>query len=428
MALLRMDGFDHYVVREPNAVPQAQLPYTPPPSLATIGDWDMNGKARLHTSWGFFASNWSVAEPLACGSIDWPLPDYTYGYATPPAWSNVGYGVVNMVGRHGGSAAGRGASSGYSAAGQWHYDLSPGDATCVVGFGFRDQYGFTGQLSILGIYAPPSVPTGWKGYGGAGDDLQCSLDVLADGSLAVYGASDTPLGKSSRVLRSAKWYFIEARFEIGNAGRVEVRVNGEPWITLINVDTQGTGIAGWGSVRVSDFLADCRRDDLYILDGTGPAPWNTFLGESRVDDHLPVANGTDRGWTPSSGTDDYAVLKHRPFWAGRVWDYEALHPPEEWVRVTGQLPVSVQKATLLHAGSTVLGVQVHSFVKRSDSGPCVVKQFLRIGGTRYYGAERTPPFLRWQYVVDVWPTNPATSAAWTESAFNAAEVGLERVR
>ena len=43
-------------------------------------------------------------------------------------------------------------------------------------------------------------------------------------------------------------------------------------------------------------------DDLYICDGTGSAPHNTFLGDCRVDTLLPTADGTAQQWTPSTGT------------------------------------------------------------------------------------------------------------------------------
>ena len=45
-----------------------------------------------------------------------------------------------------------------------------------------------------------------------------------------------------------------------------------------------------------------------MLDGSGPAPFNDFLGDVRVDARYPTAEGANSAWTPLSGTDNALMV------------------------------------------------------------------------------------------------------------------------
>lgn len=84
--------------------------------------------------------------------------------------------------------------------------------------------------------------------------------------------------------------------------------------------------------------------------------------------------------------------------------------------------------TAAPSGSEFLGVSVAADMKRDVSGPQNARFYLKISGTRYYSDTfaLTEGLVGYHYI---WPLNPATSAAWTQSDAQAAtlEWGVEAV-
>lgn len=81
----------------------------------------------------------------------------------------------------------------------------------------------------------------------------------------------------------------------------------------------------------------------------------------------------------------------------------------------GDLPVGI---------NTIYGLQLSGYMAKSDTSTAYSKNALLTGGSLYYGATRT---LGTSYTVynDVFETDPATGAAWTNSGVNSAEAGME---
>jgi len=63
-------------------------------------------------------------------------------------------------------------------------------------------------------------------------------------------------------------------------------------------------------------------------------------------------------------------------------------------------------------------------VKEGSATPQNVKLAVRSGGTDYAGADKAVPTTA-ATVASIWETDPATSAAWSESNVNAVEIGVK---
>jgi hypothetical protein len=295
---------------------------------------------------------------------------------------------------------------------------SPADTTAIVGTAFKANTLAVGTdpLNFLGVY-----------------DLNANrehvhLRANADGSIAAYRGSTavfgpgnpisaTLLGSSAgSVLAAGVYAYVELKVVIhDSAGAVTVRVNGTAVLTLTSIDT-ANGSSAWTSVwlgcygegKTVDF------DDVYVLDGTGAAPWNTFLGDCRVDPLVPTAAGATTGWTPSTGANWQNVDDAAP---NGDTDYNsAATSPLTDTFVVQDAPV---------VGATIYGLQHCLNMKKSDAGVCTVAPVIRHSGVDYPGTALSPG-LTYAYGLQIAATNPGTSAAWVEADFNAAQFGYKR--
>ena len=134
----------------------------------------------------------------------------------------------------------------------------------------------------------------------------------------------------------------------------------------------------------------------------------------RVDARRPTAPGATTGWTPSAA----------PNWS--CVDDSAPNDDTDYVEATAvglTDTYAVQDAPV--AGGTIYGVQVNLSTKKTDAGSCSLAPIVRHSGTDQVGSAFNPG-TAYAFARAVYPTNPGTGAAWTESDFNAAEFGLQR--
>ncbi len=123
--------------------------------------------------------------------------------------------------------------------------------------------------------------------------------------------SVTRLAEYDEPLHSETWYYIEWKIVChASNGSTEIRVNGETVSSDTGVDTQSsappiTELVFWGQDNGSAY------DDIYVCDTSGSVN-NTFLGPSLVECLLPNADTGVVDFTPSTGTDHYALVDEVP--------------------------------------------------------------------------------------------------------------------
>lgn len=314
------------------------------------------------------------------------------------------------------AAAGRRGSSALrvTSASWWIQKALPAGATTVV----------------VGVaYKPPSLSTNLVLELSEATAAHVGLRVNTDGSVSVHRmlsgpfstSNDVTLGTSAPGLVTAGVFtYIEIKATIHDTtGSVEVRLNGSttPIINVTGVDTRNGGTGVVTLVYFTSYSGPSGNydfDDLYLLDGTGSAPWNTFLGDCRVDARYPTAAGATTGWTPSAGSNWQNVDDAPP---NDDTDYNStstLNALDTFV---------VQDAPVV--GATIFGVQHCLNLKKMDAGTCTVAPVVRHAGVDNVGADISPG-TSYAFGLLVQQTNPGTGAQWTEAGFNAAEFGYKK--
>ena len=290
--------------------------------------------------------------------------------------------------------------------------------TCVVGVAFSPAS--LGTVAVNGAQIV-SIRNGAT--------VQITLRLNSDHTLSVVRGTHTgtALGSTVTALPVGTFTYLELQVLLhASAGTVDLRINGTSALSLTGQNTVNSGGAVWTSVglmmqdttttsinasvtgRAFDF------DDLYVLDGNGAAPWNTFLGDVRVDARLPTGAGALAAWTPSAGANWQNVDDAAP---NDDTDYNsAAASALTDTFVVQDAPVP---------GAALYGVQVNLSAKKSDAGTCSLASVVRQAGSNQVAAAQNPG-TSYAYLRTVYQTNPHTSAQWTEADFNADEFGYQR--
>ncbi len=257
-----------------------------------------------------------------------------------------------------------------------------------------------------------------------GGTFQCDLRVNLDGTLSVtrFGTVLTD-GTSVGALSLAAWNYIEWKVTIADsisAGSCVVKVNGATVITVATgQDTKNTANAfanqvgighyngassGGGSVRIEDF---------YICDQSGSVN-NDFLGDCRVDMVLPTGDGTYQDFTKSAGSTHYELVDEA---APNTTDYV-------YSTTVGHRDSFTNPALPTLTDQSIFGVQVNAAVSKDDAGARSAGVMIRSGTTDSDGAGVALSTSQ-VYLSQIYETNPDGAVPWTESAVNAAEIGVK---
>jgi hypothetical protein len=287
-------------------------------------------------------------------------------------------------------------------------------ALLVLGFALRiDALTSSGYLALVKITD--------------GATTQLTFSLQADGLIKVNrGSGGGPLlGVTSSAFPTGVFVSVEIKALIDPAnGSVEMRLNGQSVLSVGGVSTSESAAARWsslilgnsenngstGAVNTLDF------DDLYVLDGSGTAPWNSFIGDCRVDARFPTGPGLSSDWAPSAGVNWQNVDDAAP---NGDTDYN-----------TGAAASLVDTFVVQDApvpGAAIYGVQHNLAVRKLDAGVCGVAAVVRQGSPiQDYVSVDVPVSTAYTNARVVQQTNPATTAPWTEAAFNASEFGYKK--
>jgi len=282
-------------------------------------------------------------------------------------------------------------------------------ATWIIGFAFRPKGAFSGPSTIIRL----------RDTGVAQIDLSLNtngtLSILRAGSVALTGGSST-LSLSIDV-----YYYIEWKVTIADsiaASSCVVRVDGVDWITVATgQDTQQTTNAFAnelaivnGPTQAADF------DDLYVLDGTGSAPHNNFLGDCRVDALLPNGDGSNSAWTLSTGSTHSTLV-------------DETAPNDDTDYITTSTAAARDSHNFANTPTmtspTVYGIQHCISARKDDAGTRQIKSLLKSGATTVTGGTTYALASTYTYYQQIYAQDPNTAAAWTTTAIDALEAGVE---
>ena len=216
--------------------------------------------------------------------------------------------------------------------------------------------------------------------------------------------------------------YVEFKATINNTtGIVVVRVNGVEIINITGQDTQFTANAFANNLLLgstADTAEDYRYDDVYLLDTSGSAPTNDFLGDCRCESVLPSGNGNTSNLVGSdaNSTDNYLLVDETTstLGDGDTTYVESSTPGDKDTYAYGDLAST---------SGTVYGVQIIPVVKKTDAGARSIKTIARLSGTEVDGPERSLA-SGYTYLQDIRETKPG-GGAWSIADVNNAEFGLK---
>lgn len=246
------------------------------------------------------------------------------------------------------------------------------------------------------------------------------ISAQDDGSLAVYGYPNTLLALSPvGVLHFGGVYqYIEMRVLMASGvdGSVQVRVNGQPVITLNAVQTLYTGSLVPDVVSI---YPQGRRhyDDMYINSEFGLT--NTdFEGDVRIDTHYPVGDTLTVEWNRNTGTTNFGTINE--------------HPPDEDLTYNGTPTVGAKDLLEIQDLIPVLaGVRTMHILTRAKSvglaSPSgVLQSVLRLGGIDYFGPNHILTGS-YGYYPTIFEGSPVTASGFSDAEFDAMHVGYRKV-
>jgi uncharacterized protein CbrC (UPF0167 family) len=279
-----------------------------------------------------------------------------------------------------------------------------------------------GEVVVSFIFNPVAIRTAYIVEFRDVERGQILIRLNADGSLSallesyIYAASDwgdyasTLLGSSGAGLITAGIdQRIDLRVKIDNTvGEIEFRLNGVQILNLSGIDTRcNSGV-------ISNFLLGCSAqvtttdfyfDDLYVA--------TSFLGtDVRVDSHYSIADGANTDFTPSSGTDHFAMVDEST-------------ADDDTTKVTATTPGSrdtYKVEAFKNPGGTIYSVKTCLTAKKVEANSAQLATCIRSGSTNYDGTAQGLT-TDWANLGEVANTDPGTSAAWAETAFGAGGTG-----
>jgi hypothetical protein len=275
----------------------------------------------------------------------------------------------------------------------------PSQATRTVGFAFK----------ISGLTNGPLVAFQ------DGSTNQIYVTLNANGTLAVYAGSGTLFSVSSLAINASVWYYIEFSATINNVtGSYTLKVNGVIWASGSGVNTRNTANNSANGV----FFNGVGGGPNYYLDDFYSRADGTFMGDQRVETHLPSANGATNVWVPSAGSN-FACVDDNPsdedatyVSSANVGDIDLYaYPP---LATTTGVIAAVMVCSVERVDTA--GVATYSAVYRSSGGAVHVSSGVHSIGATTYAA-----------YMDIQGLDPSTSAAWTIAGVNGSQYGIERL-
>jgi hypothetical protein len=254
------------------------------------------------------------------------------------------------------------------------------------------------------------------------DDASIQVEVqLTAGAKLCIMRNGTLLATGTTALVADTWYYLQFKATIADAISADSCILKIGSVTEINLaagtDTRATSNLGANRVALWHGAApvSLRFDDVYVLDGTGSAPYNDFLGDVRVETLWANGAGTHTDWTPSAGANYQCV------------DETQQNGDTDYVSTATVGDIDTYNfGPLSTTPPAIFAVQTVITHRKDDAGSPTIAPYLKAGSTNHEGTA-VAVLDSYSMTVEIFEQDPATSAAWTPSAVNALEAGVKLV-
>lgn len=248
---------------------------------------------------------------------------------------------------------------------------------------------------------------------------QLCICVNTDNKLEVRRGNQTGtlLGISSHIFQPQTWHYIEFSYTIDStSGAVTIKVDGNQVLALSGINTQAQATATIASVGLCSArsAATWWYDDFYVVDTTGPSPYNTFLGGVKVLSLKPDGTGSIANWTASSGTTWAAI------------DDITLYNSTDFVYTSASNNTDLYTLTnLTPTGSSIYAVKSVVAARKADAATATLAPIISTGGILYSASSDFTITTTTTEYSTTFTINPSTSIAWTVSDINSLQSGFK---
>ena len=252
-------------------------------------------------------------------------------------------------------------------------------------------------------------------------DMQATFEIDAATGVGTLTSEAVSVVTAGGVFTGGVWQYIELRLKrSATVGELEIRRNTLVVASGTALDTLGTSTTGYETFEVKSTAASQRHhiDDLYIADTTGPAPQNTFLGDTRVTALRPKANGLDNNFSPTGAATNWEAVGETVSDGETSFVESGLIGAQEEYDNKSFDDVGVTPGTIYSA-------QVVNNVRKTDAGTIKYKDQMIIAGVEFDDVEVVATSGDFRMTTFIRDTDPSDSAAWTEAKIAAVGSGIE---
>lgn len=235
---------------------------------------------------------------------------------------------------------------------------------------------------------------------------------------AVYNNSGVTIGTASIPL--GQWAYVEWHIicSTGSSGTSTVKVNGTQ---VINVTAART-CQNAGNIDVVRMIglnnnaqnSWCFWDDIVVNSTSGSSPNNTFPGQVRLFPLRVRAAGDTQNFSRKGVDLGYNQANIREVGSGTSWVEDG---------TSSDLELAAVDAPQLPAGYSIVQV-INDVHCRTQAGGANVTPTIKSSSTVSNGTSTAVP-PSWSSIQQTWTTDPATSAAWTNSALSSLQLGAK---
>lgn len=224
-----------------------------------------------------------------------------------------------------------------------------------------------------------------------------------------------------------EWHSFQLKATIDpSSGGYELKVDDVSEVTGSGANTANEGVANADGVHIDmgNGTHNMQIDHIVVADDTGGEN-DDFLGELLVQAALPISDGDDTDWLPSSGSDHYALVNEAG--SGVVVD------TEDQKRVRSYTPgdddlfsfTDMAAAFGLPTSHQVVAVSLETSARMDNSGSRTLQpRYKHSGGSDDIGAAWVVNDTEFATQTEIWDSDPVAAATWTLALLTAGQFGV----
>jgi hypothetical protein len=294
--------------------------------------------------------------------------------------------------------------------------------------------GVIGLPNIASSTAVVGMAINFSGFGGAtglalGDihGTYYGVDAIGAGRLRITGPDGVGHLSAVDTLHTSQWVYLEVETLVAPVPPASVAVlSARAWIDGLLVLDIPTGLGttpaspyglspyGWTQVVIGGATNAAGIDDVYILDGSGPAPWNAPLGDVEISVIRPNGVGAVTQWTPAGAAANWDAVNDQT-------------PDDEATKVTAATAglSDLYEMEDLNTNNGIIGAQLLIDARRTEEGYATLTPLLRHAGTTTPLVTRSLASTYFYRNRDCFVTMP-NGDPLTDANVNALQAGVRR--